>query len=51
MPRPRSLTLPNQIFFFKENREFKFPLFNDIDIGIDSKNGAYIIDLGVDEDC
>lgn len=47
----KSLHLQNRLYFQKNGQSYVFPIFKDVDIGIDSVNGAYVIELKVDEDC
>jgi hypothetical protein len=47
----KSLMLPNRVYMEKNGRVYVFPIYHDSDVGIDSENGGFVIDLKVDEDC
>lgn len=41
----------NKVYMQKDGVAYAFPLYRDSDVGIDSRNGAFVNDLKVDQDC
>jgi hypothetical protein len=44
----KSLMLPNRVYMQKNGKMFSFPMYRDSDVGIDSENGGFVIDLKID---
>lgn len=42
------MMVSNKVYMQKDGVAYAFPLYRDSDVGIDSRNGAFVNDLKVD---